>query len=66
MGLYAAIEGLGSLLSVLLVIVTRALHLEWIRSEAHFNQGHMDYFFYLLAIIQSCAIIVLGLVIYLR
>ena len=66
MGLYAAIEGLGSFLSVLLVIVTRALHLEWIRSEANFNQGHIDYFFYLLAIIQSFAIIVLGLVIYIR
>lgn len=66
MGLYASMEGLGSFLSVLLVQMTRALHLGWIRSEAHFNQGHIDYFFYLLAIIQSFVIIILGLVMYLR
>ena len=66
MGLYSAIEGLSSFLGVLLVQITRSLHLGWIRSEVNFNKGHLDYFFYLLAIIQSTVVIVFGLIIYLR
>lgn len=66
MGLYSAIEGLGSFLGVLLVQITRSLQLGWIRSEVHFNQGHLDYFFYLLAVIQSAVVIVFGLIMYLR
>lgn len=66
MGLYAAVEGMGSFLGVLLVQLTRSLNLGWIRNEGHFNQGHLDYFFYLLAIIQLIVIIVLVLVTYLR
>lgn len=38
MGLYAAIEGLGSFMSAALVQVTHSLHLGWIRSESHFNE----------------------------
>ena len=66
MGLYSAIEGLGSFLGVLLVYITRSLHLGWIRKEVDFNQGHLDYFFYLLAVIQSVVVVVFGLVMYLR
>lgn len=66
LGLYSAIEGLGAFLGVLLVQITRSLQLGWIRSEIHFNQGHLDYFFYLLAVIQSAVVVVSGLVMYLR
>ena len=66
LGLYSAIEGLGSFLGVLLVQITRSLQLGWIRSEVHFNQGHLDYFFYLLAVIQSAVVIISGLTMYLR
>nr|CAH0109543.1 unnamed protein product [Daphnia galeata] len=64
LGLYSAIEGLGAFLGVLLVQITRSLQLGWIRSEIHFNQGHLDYFFYLLAVIQSAVVVVSGLVIW--
>ena len=66
MGLYAGVEGLGSFLGVLLVQLTRSLHLGWIRNEGHFNEGHLDYFFYLLAVIQLIVIVVMVLVAYLR
>ena len=66
LGLYSTIEGLGAFLGVLLVQITRSLQLGWIRSEIHFNQGHLDYFFYLLAVIQSAVVVVSGLVMYLR
>lgn len=66
LGLYSAIEGLGSFLGILLVHITRSLQLGWIESEVRFNQGHLDYFFYLLAVIQSIVVVVSGLVMCLR
>ena len=66
MGLYWAFEGLASFLGVLLVKTTRMLHLSWIRNEINFNKGHLDYFFYLLAVIQLLAVIILALIVYAR
>ncbi len=64
MGLYSAIEGLGSFLGIALVQLTRCLHLGWIDGDV--NKGHLDYFYYLLATIQSLFVVIFGLVIYLR
>ena len=66
MGLYAAVEGIGSFLAILLVQLMRFLQLGWINDEQDFNSGHMDYFFYLLAVVQLVSVIVLALILYLR
>ena len=66
MGLYSAIEGMGSFLGVLLIQLTQLVHLGWIKDEAHFNQSHLDYYFYLLSLVQLLATITLGLILYVR
>jgi len=66
MGLYSALEGMGSLLGIALVQLAVSLRLDWITNENQFNQGHLDYFYYLLAVIEGLVIIILGTVIYVR
>ena len=66
MGLYAALEGVGSLLGIVLVQLMSSLHLDWIKNEEQFNEGHLDYFYYLLAVIQCLVVIILGTIMYTR
>jgi len=66
MGLYSAIEGSGSFLGIALVQLTSSLHLDWIKNEKEFNQGHLDYFYYLLAVIQCLVIVIISVVVYIR
>ncbi|GFG29063.1 hypothetical protein Cfor_02093 [Coptotermes formosanus] len=54
MGMFSAMEGVGSLLGTTLI---SALSPVWIRHDAQHFQGHLDYYFFLLAGIQGIAFI---------
>ncbi|XP_067014683.1 solute carrier family 15 member 4 [Anabrus simplex] len=53
MGMFSAMEGVGSLLGTALI---SALSPVWIREDAQHFQGHLDYYFFLLASIQGWAL----------
>ncbi|XP_046979798.1 solute carrier family 15 member 4-like [Schistocerca americana] len=53
MGLFSATEGVNSLLGTALI---SALSPVWIRQDAQHFQGHLDYYFFLLAGIQGVAL----------
>ncbi|PSN41808.1 Solute carrier family 15 member 4 [Blattella germanica] len=54
MGMFSAMEGVGSLLGTTLI---SALSPVWIRHDSQHFQGHLDYYFFLLAGIQGVAFI---------
>ena len=54
MGLLAAMEGLGSLLGSLLVMLLSPV---WIRKDKQHFEGHLDYYFFLLAGIQGLTLV---------
>jgi len=54
MGMFSAMEGVGSLLGTTLI---SSLSPVWIRHDAQHFQGHLDYYFFLLAGIQGVAFI---------
>ncbi|PNF22357.1 hypothetical protein B7P43_G17504 [Cryptotermes secundus] len=54
MGMFSAMEGVGSLLGTTLI---SALSPVWIRHDSQHFQGHLDYYFFLLAGIQGVAFV---------
>jgi len=54
MGMFSAMEGVGSLLGTTLI---SSLSPVWIRHDDQHFQGHLDYYFFLLAGIQGVAFI---------